>query len=396
MKKAKIHIKEPFFIQILRVFVHPFVRLFLGYKNKDKYYAKKGEKVFVLSNHQTDYDPILVRLAFNRYLYTVATDNIFANKKTAKWLTRLGGIPKRKGLADINAVRKMIDISRHGGSILLFPEGNRSYAEFQYYITENIVNMLKKMQATIVLFNIHGGFGSFPRFGSKRRIGPFYGQIKKVLKYEEYIKMSDQELYDLILDNLKVYDSESNAEYNSNSRAEYLERMFFVCPKCGKAHHLRSEGNFIRCDNCGLTVEYRKDLHLISDDSSFSFSRLVEWYDYQKQWVKEYKIKNNEEIIFSDENVEVYLANPFENRELLTKGKLVLTGQSICVNNVKFSLNDLEIASPVSQRKLCITVNDKNYEFKGEERFNALKYVLMFNHLDTKMKKNKIDHYFNL
>ena len=146
MKKEteKIYIKEPFTIQLLRLILIPLTRLFWGYKINGKYKAKKGEKLIVLANHQTDYDPILVRLAVNRYLYTLSTDNIFSNKKTRNFLLKLGAIPKRKGLADFKAMMKMIDVASKGGSILIFPEGNRSYAEFQFYISDNFSKLIHK------------------------------------------------------------------------------------------------------------------------------------------------------------------------------------------------------------------------------------------------------------
>ena len=142
-KDKKIHIKEPLWISLLKLLARPFLRLKWGYKVRGRYNAKKGENILVLSNHQTDLDPLLVRLSFNRYLYTVATDNIFSDPKTSKWLIRLGAIPKRKGMVDIKNAMMMNKIAEEGGSILLFPEGNRSYAEFQFYIADNFAKLLK-------------------------------------------------------------------------------------------------------------------------------------------------------------------------------------------------------------------------------------------------------------
>ena len=38
----------------------------------------------------------------------------------------------------------------------------------------------------IVLFNIHGGFGTEPRWGQNVRKGKMHCEIKKVLTYDEY------------------------------------------------------------------------------------------------------------------------------------------------------------------------------------------------------------------
>ena len=394
-KSKKIKINMSLGLKILKFFVFFFVRLKLHYKIKNKYKAEKGEKLFILSNHQTDYDPILVWYHFNRFLYTVGTDNILAKKSTARFLTRLGAIPKRKGIADINMTMRLFEVSKGGGSILLFPEGNRSFAEFQFYIDKDIVKLIKRFSSTLVLLNIHGGFGRYPRFGAKSRRGKFYGEIKRVLKPEEYLKMSDDELYELIKDNLRVFDSESNELYKSARKAEYLERMFFVCPKCHKMQLLESRGNKIYCRNCNLEVEYNANLTLSSKDPIFKFKHLVEWYDFQKQFVKDYKL--NDEFIFIDKDCSLSLVTPYSNKPLLELDELLcLDKNTLKIGRHEFDISKIVIASPMSGRKLLFTYENDNYEIKGNERFNALKYALMFNHLDTKMKLDKIDHYFTL
>ena len=394
-KKRKIRVREPLWLGFVKIFARPFARLKWGYKIKGRYRAKKGEKIIVLANHQTDIDPLLVRLSVNRYLYTVATDTVFSNRRGSKWLMRLGAIPKKKGLADMKSVINMLSVAKNGGSILLFPEGNRSFAEFQFYITENLGSLLKKLKCTIVIFNFHGGFGVNPRFGSKKRKGPYYGEVKKVLKLEDYEKLSPAELNKIVVDNLKVFDANSGYSYKSKARAEYLERMYFLCPKCGDIHSLKSEGNYIKCHNCGLEVEYTEKLTLKSDDPEFKFTKLVEWYDLQKKWVREYNIEKGK-VIFEDSNVTLKLAIPFQDRILIDQGHMSLTDEKLTVGNTSFNVSDTLIATPVSGKDLCLMINDQDYVISGQDRFNSLKYVLMFNKLDTKMKLEKIDNYFTL
>lgn len=395
-EKKKVHIKEPFWIALLKGLARPFARLKWGYKVKGKYKAQKGEKIIVLSNHQTDLDPVLVRMSFNRFLYTVATDNIFSDPKTVKWLTRLGAIPKRKGMVDLKSTIMMSSIAEKGGSLLLFPEGNRSYAEFQFYIADNFAKLLKSLKCTIVLFNLHGGFGCLPRFGTKkRRRGPFYGEIKKVLKYEDYVDMPVEELNEIVKENLKVIDADSGVSYKSKRKAEYLERMYFVCPKCGDIHSLKSEGNILKCHNCGLEVEYTEKLTLKSNDEQFNYVKLNDWYEYQKQWVRDYKVVKDK-VIFEDDDVTLSLSNPYQPKQVLKEGHLSLTDKKLTVDDLSFDVKDIVIASPVSGRNLCLTIKNDNYVIRGQERFNALKYVLLFNKLETKMKQEGTDKYFNI
>ena len=123
----------------------------------------------------------------------------------------------------------------------------------------------------LVLFNINGGTGCFPRFAKGFRRGKFYGDVVRRIDAEEYLKMTDEELINTIKESIKVYDSDNNYEYKSKHRAEYLENMLFVCPKCGKVQTIYSKNEHILCSNCDLKVEYTTKLHLKSEDKDLLF-----------------------------------------------------------------------------------------------------------------------------
>lgn len=365
------------------------------YERRSFLKMKKGDSYIILSNHQTGLDGIFLPLSFSRHLYGVLTDSFLSKGWIAKMFQhQLGIIGKKKGAMDLKANADMMRCLNEGGSLLIFPEGNRSYAEFQFTLTDGFSRFLKFFKKPIVLFNFHGGIGVDPRFGNKRRKGQFYGEIKRILQYEEYKDWSDEELYKVISENLKVYDSDSGELYKSKTRAEYLERMLFVCPKCGKVETLVSKGNFLTCKECGLRVEYAENLHFKSEDKSFKFDRLVDWYNYQVEFVKNFKPNGQE--IFHDEFAKLYISRPGKKRKLVAKGPVVLTEKSLKFLGKTIDIAEIEIASPINGTNFNFSTSDNEYLVMGKGRFNPLKYVLMFNRLDTKMKINKRDVYYNL
>ena len=135
-------------------------------------------------------------------------------------------------------------------------------------------------------------------------------------------------------------------------------------------------------------------MSLNSKDGAFAFKKLSEWYFYQLDYVKNMKIGDG--VIFSDEDAIIKSVNPFELSKKLGKGKIILTKDSLSIGEYKIDVKDIEIASPMSKRSLVLTVKGNNLQIKGNKRFNALKYVLMFNRLDTKMKLEQVDDYFKL
>ncbi|MCQ2088281.1 MAG: 1-acyl-sn-glycerol-3-phosphate acyltransferase [Bacilli bacterium] len=381
-----------------RALLFPVVKLIAaiyGFKNKSHFKIKKGESYLVLCNHQTGLDPIYVMMAFNRHLYAVATDTLMSNGFTSKLLSHcFGVIPKKKGIADYDANKKMLQVINEGGSLLLFPEGNRQYAEFQFSFTKSFAKFIKNLKRTVILYNLHGGTGVQPRFTKKKRKGQFYGKIRRVLRYDDYKDMSDEELYELVSEELKIYDSNSPQKYKSKASAEYLERIFFVCPKCGKVETLYSEGDFIECKECGFKVQYTNNLHLVTNDENIKFTKMLDWYNYQIRYLKDMQIGDG--VIFSDEEVGLYTSYLYEKRKLITKGKIELYKDRLVIGEKTIKVSDIVISSPVGGTKFTLKTDDEDMLIIGNDRFNPLKYVFMFNKLDTKMKLNNLDIHYTL
>lgn len=394
MAKHSKRLSHPFLYHLAKTIFRPIAYFRYGYRYKDKYKIGKDEKLLILSNHQTDLDPLFLHLSLNKFTHCLATDTIFTSKGRTKFLRYLGTIPKRKGTTDVASVVEMMRVMNNGDSVTIFAEGNRSYAEFQFPIDEGLTKLAKKIKCNIMLFNIHGGFGKYPRIGNKPRKGKFYGEIKRILKYDEYKDMDDAELSKLIKDNLRVIDAESGNLYKSKRRAEYFERLFFICPKCGAVQSIYSKGSHIKCSKCDFDIEYTEDLKLRSLDPSIKYTKLVDWYDYQIDFIYKHDY-SKDEIIFKDRINKMYIVIPFKDKKNLVRKKdLILTNKEVIVGKYIFPLSDIEIASPVSNRKLCFTINGENYVVRGNKKFNAIKYVLLFNVLDTKMKRGSTDIYY--
>ena len=378
-------------------FYRPIVHLmafFQGYKVKSHFKMKKGQSYIVLSNHQGGLDGLFLPLSFSRHLYGVLTDSFLSKGWVAKMFKhQLGIIGKKKGAVDVAANMEMMRVIREGGSLLIFPEGNRSYAEFQFTLTDGFAKFVRFFKKPIVLFNLHGGAGVDPRFGKKRRKGPFYGEVKRVLEPSEYQDWSDEKLYEVISENLKVYDSASGDLYKSNEKAEYLERMFFICPKCGKLETLYSKGNYLYCKNCGLKVEYTENLHFKSDDPEFKFERLVDWYNFQIRYIRDHEFKGE---IFKEGDAKLFISHPGKKRELIAKGNVILTDNFLKFPGKTIDIHEIEIASPINGTNFNFSTKNEDYLVMGNERFNPLKFVLMFNKLDTQMKLKNADVYYNL
>ena len=273
-------------------------------------------------------------------------------------------------------------------------EGNRAYNDFQFYIDPSITKLIKKMGLSLVLYNLKGGYGVDPRWGNKLRKGKFTGEVKKVLSVEEIEQLSNEELYDIVCNELKVIDSDLNQQYKSSKKAEYLERQLFVCPKCNKVQTLYSKGSKVYCSNCDLEAEYLENLHIKLNDESIKFEKVVDWYKYQLEYIKNYNISNND--IFIDEEVELYRSEYNKPRKLLTQGKLILNNEELKCGNYSIKIKEIISSSVIGGFKFIVSTEDSNYIIKGNARFNPIKYVLMFNVLEGPIKEKGGDKYYGI
>jgi 1-acyl-sn-glycerol-3-phosphate acyltransferase len=127
-------------------------------------------------------DPFFLALSFKFPVYYFASDDIF-NIPVASPIIRylVAPIPKSKSVADLQSVRDGLQILREGGCVGVFPEGNRTLSGKLWPIEKGIAKFVKLSKVPLILYNIKGGYGSDPRWGTKVRRGKMTGEVVRVV-----------------------------------------------------------------------------------------------------------------------------------------------------------------------------------------------------------------------
>jgi DNA-directed RNA polymerase subunit RPC12/RpoP len=239
---------------------------------------RKKQYLF-LSNHALPIDPMFIEMYYRSPIYFVATEQIlnlgFASKLLQYFFNL---IPISKGLADTGAIKKMLRIRNEGGSIGIFPEGNTEYIGRPNYINPSIVKLIRTLKLPIVFINSYGLTFCTNRWSLTKKYGKCGYQLRSVVEYSTYDKLSDQELYELICDSLDinayVVQKEQMNIYRGKNRALGLERLVFVCPKCGEVFSTSSQGNYLHCHSCGEDFLYDEWGYLNIDQKQYSMEEL--------------------------------------------------------------------------------------------------------------------------
>lgn len=333
----------------------------------------------LLCNHVTTFDPVFAALSFKCPVYFCAMDDMFNMKVISPILRHLvAPIPKKKSVVDTQAIRDILTVLREGGAVGLFPEGNRILSGSQWPISDGIAKLVKKSRVPLVLYNVEGGYGSDPRWGTSKRKGKMRGVIRKILMPEEYLDMDIDDLHRTILDNLAVNDPASGVRFKSKKRAENIERALYMCPNCGSVSTITSKGVHFSCTNCGKQWEYTEDLHIAPDDN---FSVISDWYNWEKEEIVNLAESSDGEI-FVDDNIELYQSIRFKKKQKIAGKRITADRYGLTVYDgetvMRYPFEQIDAVALVHRNKFDFYFNGETYQVKGDDKFCSVKYLHLF------------------
>ena len=350
-----------------------------------KFKEQEDRPYLILYNHQTAFDQFFVDISFRGPIYYLATEDIFSLGWLSSALRYLvAPIPIKKQTMDLQAVKTCIRVAREGGSLAIAPEGNRTYSGRTEYINPSIAALAKKLGLPIALYRIEGGYGVQPRWSNTVRKGRMRSYVSEVIMPEEYADLSKEELSHRICDGLYVDEANDRNVCSHPRRAEYLERAVYVCPDCGLST-FESHGDKITCRQCGKTVIYDVTTKLQGDGFEFPFSYVAQWYDYQKDFINQWDPGAYVDQPLYRESIALHEVIVYKKKNLIVKNaELTLYGDRILIrgagrDEMNLRFDDLSAVTVLGKNKLNVYAGEKVYQIVGDERFNALKYVHIYN-----------------
>jgi 1-acyl-sn-glycerol-3-phosphate acyltransferase len=352
----------------------------------EKFEQQNGRQYLVLFNHQTAFDQFFVGASFDGPIYYLASEDIFSKGWVSSLIRYLvAPIPIKKQTSDIRAIKNCLRVAKEGGTIALAPEGNRTYSGKTEFMLPTIAFLAKKLGLPIALYRIEGGYGVHPRWSDVVRKGSMRGYVSKVIEPEEYKNMSTDELFAVIKEGLYVNEANADHEFLHDKRAEYLERAVYVCPDCGLST-FESNGNEIECMTCHKKISYETTTELKGVGFDFPFRFVNDWYEYQQNFVRHLDLAPYTEVPMYRENANLSEVIVYKDKILLEKnasvalyGNRIVIGEGSETERV-FPFETSSAVTVLGKNKLNIYFDGKIYQLKGSPRFNALKYVNIYNH----------------
>ena len=365
----------------------------------EKFKEQGNRQYLILANHQTGFDQFFLGYMFKGPIYFVASEDIFSMGFVSKLLRfAVNPIPIKKQTTDVSAVLNCMRVARDGGTIAIFPEGNRTYSGHTEYINPAIAMLAKKLGLPIAFVRIEGGYGVSPRWADNPRKGSMRCYVSRVVEPEDYKALSDSEVMELINRELYVNEARLDGEYKGNALAEYLERAIYYCPKCNALSTFESHRDQIECKKCGMKAQYLPNKKIEGINYKLPYEFIADWYQAQLDFVGDLDLNSfgDDPIYVEDGAIDEVILYKNKNR-LADNVKIYLYGDKISVigggEEYIFPFEEIRAITVCGKNKLNLYHGDKVYQITGGERFNALKYVnLTFRYRNIKKAEEGEDY----
>lgn len=366
--------KHKIIISIIRPIGFLFAKLKFNFKFKKPKKEELPENYIVLSNHVTDYDPILVGLSFPHQMYFVASEHITRwgwLYKVIRFLVE--PIIRYKATIAASTVMDILRKVRKGNNVCIFAEGVRTWDGVTGPVVPATAQLVKSARCGLVTYRIEGGYFVSPNWASSgnTRRGRLYGAPVGIYTEEDLAKMSVEEIDAIIKRDLHedayARQKEEMLPYRGKKLAEGMESLIFLCPHCRKNGTLTSKGDRVTCSVCGGSFTYDKYGML----DGIPYKTVCEL----NQWQCGELAKDVENGV--PYTVPTTILSTIEGHELktVTQGEARITFDAITVGEVTIPLSTISDMGIHGRRTLIFSTTDNYYELKAPNTDNIIKFM---------------------
>ena len=163
--------------------------------------------LLVLSSHQSHLDPLLLGLATDRRLSSLARSSLYRFRPFAAVITALDAVPIDRNASMVKAMKAVIGRLRDGLAVVVFPEGTRTATGRLGEIKSGFALLAKKAGVPIVPVAIVGAFECWPRSRLLPRPGRIRLEFGRVIPAAEIARLDEQAILELCTSRIRELDA---------------------------------------------------------------------------------------------------------------------------------------------------------------------------------------------
>lgn len=152
--------------------------------------------VLVVSNHQSQLDPIVVGLVFDRRLNYLARKSLFRFAPFRWLIESLDAIPIDREGTGLGGLKETLRRLKQGEMVLIFPEGTRTPDGDVQPLKPGFTTVARRAGVPLLPVAVDGPYHSLPRNAVVPRITVMQVEIGEPITPEEVARLSERELAD--------------------------------------------------------------------------------------------------------------------------------------------------------------------------------------------------------
>jgi 1-acyl-sn-glycerol-3-phosphate acyltransferase len=165
--------------------------------------------IVVLSSHQSHLDPLLLGLATDRRMSSLARSSLYRFKPFGAVITALDAVPIDRTTSAVTAMKLVIERLVQGAAVIIFPEGTRTgngqLGEFKH----GFGLIAKRAGVPVVPVAIVGAYECWPRTRLFPRPGRIRLEFGEILTAAEVAAMDERQIFDVCTQRLRDLDAKA-------------------------------------------------------------------------------------------------------------------------------------------------------------------------------------------
>lgn len=167
--------------------------------------------LLVLSSHQSHLDPLLLGLATDRRLSSLARSSLFHFGPFGAVISALDAVPIDRDASMVAAMRAVINRLKAGKAVTVYPEGSRTRDGRLGEFKPGFALIAKRAAVPIAPVAIVGAYECWPRTRMLPRPGRIRLEFGRVITAAEVAALGEQELFDRCVTAIRDLDAKARA-----------------------------------------------------------------------------------------------------------------------------------------------------------------------------------------
>ncbi len=172
-------------------------QVWFRFKFSGKGYVPVEGPVLLVSNHQSNLDPVLVGIACPRQLKYLARIGLFFWPFSV-WIRSLGAVPIDRERGALSGIRTTLQLLKQQNAVLVFPEGSRTEDGKLDVMLPGFCLLARRSAATIVPVGIDGAFDALPRGAIFARPHAIHLAFAPPISKQQAAQLTDEQLTTLV------------------------------------------------------------------------------------------------------------------------------------------------------------------------------------------------------